>query len=346
MRAVRFDGPRCLRIDEIARPAVAGPGDAVIRVSTAAIGPLDLERYGGPDPWGSVTPGGACAGVVEEIGRDVRRWRLGDVVLVPSAVQPTGPAGPDQPGQKAAQPVLGRDIAGSHAGWIHVPAADLNLVSVPDPLNLEAQAVVAAGTYASGDLAAGLLAPLSPATIAVVGCDPSALAFISAWFSRKPAGGRVVAADSSPGRVLFARRLGAVGVVDRGAGSARDAIFRAGECDRFDAVVVGTRIEGAALDLAVDLANQKGPIVSLDPPGAGWSTPDQAQVTEGPRGRRIISAGYPSISRLDAMITAIRKGALDLLPLVSHTFPLAEAASAFESAFKRERGVLKVLLKP
>jgi threonine dehydrogenase-like Zn-dependent dehydrogenase len=342
-----LDGPRRLRIDEVAKPAVLAPDDAVVRVTTAAIGPLDLERYGGPDPSQAMTPGGACAGIVEEVGRDVRRLRLGDVVLAPSALRPNIAAMPERTGDRQAAPlVLGRDIAGSHAGWIRVPAADLNLVSVPDPLSLEAQAVVAAETYAPGALAADLLAPSSPSTVAVIGCDPSALAFILAWMPRKPASGRVIAADSVPGRVLFARRLGAAGVVDRSADAAGRAMRRAGECDFFDAVVVGTRIERADMDLALGLAKPDGVIVTLDPPGTGWSTPGRADGAGAQKALRISSAGYPSMAQLDELVSNIRDGALDLLPLVSHTFPLAEAATAFESAFGRERGFLKVLLKP
>lgn len=347
MHAVKFGGPRQLSIEEVARPAAAERGDAVVRVTTAAIGPLDLERYGGPDPWPTVTPGGACAGVIESVGRDVRRWRLDDVVLVPSAVRPADrfSAGPDEVGPeelgaaggRAGQLVLGRDIDGSLAGWVRVPAADLNLVAIPDPLNLEAQVVVAAETYATGARAAGILAQVRPATIAVIGCDPSALAFISAWMTAKRFGSRIVASDASAGRVLFARRLGAIGVVDRGDDTAGDAIRRAGECDRFDAVVVGTRIEGAALDVAMELAKPDGVVVTLDPPGVGWSATGQAPAKP---------AGFPGVDELKAHILAIRDGALDLLPLVSHTFPLAEAASAFESALGRQRGVLKVLLKP
>lgn len=347
MHAVKFGGPRQLSIEEIAKPAVAAPGDAVVRITTAAIGPLDLERYGGPDHWPGVTPGGACAGVVESVGPDVRRWRLDDVVLVPSALQPEGrsAAGPGEVGHgksnavggRAERMVLGRDIDGSLAGWVRVPAADLNLVAIPDPLNLEAQAVVAAETYATGARAAGILSPLMPATIAVIGCDPYALGFISAWTTAKRAGSRVVACDASAGRVLFARRLGAVGVVDRGGDTAGDSIRRAGGCDRFDAVVVGTRVEGAALDIAFALSKPGGPIVTLDPPGAGWSATGQASTTPG---------GYVGVDELNALIFAIRESTLDLLPLVSHTFPLAEAESAFESTLGRQRGVLKVLLKP
>lgn len=333
MHAVKFGGPCQLSIEEVAKPAVAGPGDAVVRVTTAAIGPLDLERYGGPDCWPGVTPGGACAGVVESVGRAVRRWQLDDVVLVPPTLQPAGRVAVSLDSLL----VLGRDIDGSLAGWVRVPAADLNLVAIPDPLNLEAQVVVVADTYATGARAAGILAPLMPATIAVIGCDPSALGFISAWTTAKRGGSRVIACDASAGRVLFARRLGAVGVIDRGADAAVDSIRRAGGCDRFDAVVVGTRIEGAALDIAIALSKPDGRIVTLDPPGVGWSANGKS---------RTAPAGYPGVDELNTLILAIHEGTLDLLPLVSHTFPLAEAASAFESALGRQRGVLKVLLKP
>jgi threonine dehydrogenase-like Zn-dependent dehydrogenase len=42
----------------------------------------------------------------------------------------------------------------------------------------------------------------------------------------------------------------------------------------------------------------------------------------------------------------VRSGRLDLTPMVTHSFPLEEAAKAFETAASRTDGAIKVLVKP
>lgn len=315
------------------------PGDAIVRVTTTSIGPADLERYAGPDPWGPVAPGGACAGVVEATGEEVRRWRPADSVVVPTTIRVVGIRSP-------AFAVFGRDLPGSHSGWVRVPAADGNLVSLPDPLVTEAQAVVAAEAYAIGTRAAVRLAA-GPRleSVCVVGCDTACLAFISAWKSLKDKAaeaGPLVAADTAPGRVMLARRMGALGVVLGTGASQAGAIRERASREAFGAVVVGSKVEGASLETARQLAAPGASVILLDPPGVGWST-DRAP--SGDTDATVTVAGFPSVSEIEALVASVQVGGLDLLPFISHTFPLAEAGTAFESALKRERGFLKVLMK-
>jgi threonine dehydrogenase-like Zn-dependent dehydrogenase len=360
--ALRFDGPRRVRIDDLPRPEPLEPGDAVVRVTTTSIEPADLERFAGPDPWGPVTPGGAFSGVVEATGPGVRRWRPGDAVVVPGSLQlprsrfagdhaspPPGPASDARPDWRGASapaddlPVafLGRDLPGSHAGWVRVPGADLILISLPDPANLDAQAVVAATAYAVGARAAALLRPASPRSVAVVGCDPSGLAFILARKTAKASHvDNLVAVDSIAPRVLLARRFGARGILLRGGD-----VLRGGEPggrtepSRFDAVVVGPKVEGASLELARDLAAPGAAIVLLDSPRTGWAAAPERL----PAGCQL--AGVPGYPEIESHIDSLRAGKLDLLPLISHTFPLADAPAAFGAALGRDRGIFKVLLK-
>ncbi len=83
MRAARYHeggGPDVLQIDTIDRP---DPGDeeVLIAVATASINPVDAKRRqagGGPLP---KTTGSDFAGVVEEIGDDIREFEPGDRVF-------------------------------------------------------------------------------------------------------------------------------------------------------------------------------------------------------------------------------------------------------------------------
>jgi len=88
IRAHSFGGPEVLRLDDIADP-VAGPGEVVIDVRAAGVNPADTYMRTGnyaivpPLPY---IPGGDAGGVVSAIGADVRDFRVGDPVIVATAL--------------------------------------------------------------------------------------------------------------------------------------------------------------------------------------------------------------------------------------------------------------------
>ena len=349
MRAVRVDGPRRVSIIETPRPAVVDPGDAIVRVTTSSIGPAELEQFARPaTDRAAVTLGGACAGIVDETGRAVSRWRVGDAVVVPAALRlPAGDparglarsslARSDPSGRDAGLAVLGRDLPGTLAGWVRVPAADANAVALPRPAELAASAAVAAGEFATALRACRQAARARPRSVCVVGCGPTGLAFLLAWkatAAERGTAGSLFAADPSPFRVAVARRLGATGVVVRDEAEAA-AELRAKIGGSFDLVVAGPECEGASTGVASCLADPDSGLVALDAPG-------RCRARFGPTDHPVV----PDVKDVADAVDLLAGGSIDLLPLVSHTFPLAEAQAAFDTAFGRARGVLKVLLKP
>jgi threonine dehydrogenase-like Zn-dependent dehydrogenase len=334
LRAVTVDGPGHVSIVEIPRPKAIEAGDAVVRVTTSSIGPAELEQFARPGPGlDRVTPGGACAGIVEETGSAVSRLRVGDAVVVPASL--SVPARPlpahDSTRSTRVTTVVGRDLPGSLAGWLRVPAADYNLVALPRPAELDAPVAAAAGAVAVGLKAARRIAAARPRSLCLVGCGPSSLAFLLAWKAlsgRSEVQAAVIATDPSPFRRAVARRLGAgaVGLPGESSSTAELAAEVKAKANvvAFDVVVVGPRTENGDLDpeLAASLAGANSATVPLD------------------------QAGYSTTADVTDAIRMLDDGSLDVLPLVSHTFPLAEAQAAFDAAAGHSRGVLMVLLKP
>lgn len=326
MFALTIAGPRDVQAVEIDRPQIRAPGDALVRVTTTSISTRDLERYLGASPGSPVTPGGGCVGVVDETGAGVSRFRLDDVVLVPPAVTTHG-----------GTAVLGSDLPGSHAGWIRVPDADRNLVRVPDPMELEARAVVVADCYAAGDALAIRLRLKRVRRVLVIGTGPSALAFIIAWKKRAPESEKPVAIGSIPGRVMLARRFGATGIIHRPGASAGDRI--AALDPRPDAVVLGPKSEGADAEPMAGLGSDELPLYSLDAPGSGWAAePDRRRLA-------IRTTTMPGQLELEPLLLTLQDGSPDLLQLVSHTLPLTDAPAAYDWAANGTNGALKILLK-
>lgn len=83
MRAIVIDAPGAedvMHVGEAPSP-VLGPGDLRIRVAAAAVNRADLLQRQGfypPPPGASPILGLECAGLVAEVGRDVRGWKPGD----------------------------------------------------------------------------------------------------------------------------------------------------------------------------------------------------------------------------------------------------------------------------
>jgi NADPH2:quinone reductase len=95
MKAIRvheFGGPEVMKLLEVADPS-PGPEQVVVRVHAAGVNPVDTYiRTGGyarkpPLPY---TPGSDGAGIVEQIGPQVKRCKIGDRVYVIRAADPGG----------------------------------------------------------------------------------------------------------------------------------------------------------------------------------------------------------------------------------------------------------------
>ena len=85
MLAMNYRGPLRVRIDHKPMPEILHPQDAIVRVTRSCICGSDLHLYNGsvPDTRVGMTFGHEFTGVVEEVGGDVEKLKVGDHVLVP-----------------------------------------------------------------------------------------------------------------------------------------------------------------------------------------------------------------------------------------------------------------------
>ncbi|WP_329127833.1 zinc-dependent alcohol dehydrogenase family protein [Streptomyces sp. NBC_01465] len=215
MRAVvfeRFGEPAGVR--DVPDP-VAAPRGVVVRVEATGVCRSDWHGWMGHEPEIVLphVPGHEFAGVVAEVGAEVRGWRVGDRVTVPFSCGcgscPTCASGNHQVCERGATP--GFTHWGSFAEYIALDHADVNLVALPDDMAFTAaaglgcrfatafRAVVQQGRVAAGEW------------VAVHGCGGVGL---SAVMIAAASGARVVAVDVAPGALELARKFGAVECVD------------------------------------------------------------------------------------------------------------------------------------
>lgn len=203
MRQVRVHGPDDVRVDEVDAPE-PGARDAVVRVAACGICGSDLSyiRMGGmagpgPEP---LCLGHEMAGVVDWVGPEVRRVRVGDRVVV-------------EPGNERLGRIGGGGPEGGLTPELLVREADSGLLHpVPDELSLEVAAFaepLAVGMHAVEQ------ADVQPGDgVAVFGCGPIGLAAIATLLDRGH--DRVVGIDLSPARLALAEGLGAQATLDAG----------------------------------------------------------------------------------------------------------------------------------
>ncbi|SES12496.1 alcohol dehydrogenase [Pedococcus cremeus] len=222
MRAVVYPGHGVLpEVAEVPPPPCPDDG-VVVAVRATGVCRSDWHAWKGHDPVPLPhVPGHELAGVVAELGPDVRRWSVGDRVTVPF-VCGCGrcawcAAGEAQVCPQQTQP--GFTGPGSFAELVALHAADLNLVRLPDAVDFVTAASLGC-RFATAFRALTAHGRVEPGSwLAVHGCGGVGL---SAVMVGAALGARVVAVDVSPAALERAREVGAEVLLDArdpGAGS-------------------------------------------------------------------------------------------------------------------------------
>lgn len=341
MRTVVVDGPRSIRVDTRPDPALPGPDGAIVEVTAAGICGSDLHFYEAdfpmPDP---IALGHEAVGTVVETGPDVRTVKAGDHVMV-SSVTGCGAC----PGCATRDPVMchsgfqifgGGVLGGAQADLLAVPAADFQLLKVPDGISTE-QALLLTDNLATGWAAARRADIPFGGTVAVIGLGAVGLCALRSALVQGAA--TVFAVDRVEGRLQRAEKWGATPLTSpaaeailaatagRGADSVIDAVATdASMTDALNAVRPGGTVSVVGVH---DL--QPFPLPAL--PCLMRSI--TLRMTTAP-----VQRTWPEL------IPLLASGRLDVDGIFTTTLPLEEAAKGYATAASRSGDDVKVLLKP
>nr|WP_258566909.1 zinc-dependent alcohol dehydrogenase family protein [Microbacterium sp. Se5.02b] len=227
MRAVVYDrtGERPV-ITRIPTPECP-PDGALVRVEATGVCRSDWHAWRGHDPVALPhVPGHEYAGVVAEVGAEVRGFAPGDRVTAPF-VNGCGRCEWCRSGQAQVCPDQtqpGFTHQGSFAEYVVVRAADTNLVAIP--ASVDAVAAASLGCrFATAYRAVTAHGQVSEGTeVAVFGCGGVGL---SAVMIATALGATVTAVDVSPAALERARALGAAHTVDARDADTEEAVGRA-----------------------------------------------------------------------------------------------------------------------
>jgi threonine 3-dehydrogenase len=326
----------------IERPVpTPGAGEVLLRMEAASICGTDYHLYTW-DRWAQeiLTPpivlGHELAGRVVDAGAGVSRVREGDLVGVESHIVDwtcTQCRAGNQHLCRNLQ-VIGAHVDGGFAEYVVIPEANAIESNGLEP------AVVALQEPMGNAVHAAFVEPIEGRTVAVTGCGPIGLC--SVGIAKAAGASLVVATDTEPYRLELARRMGADLALDA---RAPDTVERVLQATAGDGVEVVLEMSGAApaLDQALELITRGGRISLLgifpEPVRIDVSNKviEQGIRLYGVFGRRI----YDTWQRTQALL---RSGALDVSPILTHRFDLADWERGFELIASRHAG--KVVLLP
>lgn len=344
MRAVTFQAPEQVRVEEKPDPEIAAGDDALIRVEASGICGSDLHIYHGRVPVEpGFTIGHEFVGTVVAAGEEVKRVAVGDRVLgtFHTACATCVSCLRGDYHRCRDQQTFGHgshlgNLQGAQAELLLVPRANLTLRRVPEGMSADV-ALFAGDVMGTGYHAIAHAGMRSGDTVAVLGLGPVGLCAVQAAI----AGGavRVYAIDTVEERLRMAERFGA-------------APLHLTEDDPKKAVRAAT--EGLGVDVVVDAVGDPGPLalaVSLAR-DAGTVSGIGAYAGKGEvplglawlKGLQLRLGLANVIAHVDRVLALMEAGKLDPGPLVTHHMSLDQAGEAYEIYDQRE--ALKIVLTP
>ena len=232
MKATCWKGVKHIKVENVPDPQILNQGDAIVKITSTAICGSDLHLFNGFMPTmerGDIL-GHEFMGEVMEVGKKVKKLKVGDRVVVPFPIacgqcwscknDMWSLCENSNPNAWIAEKMLGHSpsgvfgyshmlggFAGGQAEYARVPFADVGPLKVPEDLKDEA-VLFLSDIFPTGYMGAEMCDIKRGDTIAVWGCGPVGQFAIA---SAKLLGAeRVIAIDRFPYRLRIAReRAGA-----------------------------------------------------------------------------------------------------------------------------------------
>ncbi len=344
MRAVTFQGPNEVRVEDVPEPQLQHPGDAIVRIEATGVCGSDLHIYHGRvkiEP--GFTIGHEYVGTVIAAGEDVQSVAVGDRVL--GCFQTA--CGRcffcrrglfhkcDSSRTFGHGAVLG-DLQGTQAEQALVPNADLTLRKVPvgmsDETALFAGDVMGTGYHAiaDGGMRAGDV-------VAVLGLGPVGLCAVQV--ARASGASHTIAVDTVAERLALAESFGAHAV------HLEEGDPRAGARELTEGRGVDLCVDAVghpkALDLAVRLTRKCGTVQAV---GVYAERVELHMGLVWIKALRLCSGHANVLAHVDPVLAMMSAEVLDPTPLVTHHMSLEDAPAAYALYDRRE--ALKIVLQP
>jgi 2-desacetyl-2-hydroxyethyl bacteriochlorophyllide A dehydrogenase len=343
MRAVTYQAPREVRVDERPEPELVDRDDAIVSIEASGICGSDLHIYHGRvkiEP--GFTIGHEFVGTVLATGNDVTRVAPGDRVLgcYHTACGTCffclrGVYHKCDAMRTFGHGALLGGLPGTQAEQALVPTANMTLRKVPAEVSTDV--ALFAGDVMGTGYHAVVEGGVRPGdSVAVLGLGPVGLCAVQVAIAA--GAGPVLAIDSVPARLEVARGFGAIPVhlsEENPREVTRSATVRGVD------VAIDAVGHPDALDLALRLARKAGTVFAI----GVYAEPCQVHMgVVWIKGLTVKSGHANVIGHVDRVLAMLAAGTLDPTPLVTHHVSLDDAPEAYAVYDRRE--ALKIVLQP
>jgi threonine dehydrogenase-like Zn-dependent dehydrogenase len=379
MLAMNYRGPRRVRVSEKPMPEIQHPKDVIVRVTRSCICGSDIHLYNGlvPDTRVGSTFGHEFIGVVEEIGSDVHKLKVGDNVIVPFNIacgecafckqELYGNCHESNSQATAVGGIFGYSHTaggydGGQAEYARVPYADVGPTVIPEWMDHD-DAVLLTDVVPTGYQAAEMGGIKTGDTVVIFGAGPvGIMAAKCAWLF---GAGRVIIIDKLDYRLEFAKEYAQCEAYNY-EDMEDPVLFLKKTTDWFGADVcidaVGADATGSALQtitgkkllLQAGAATamhwainsvKKGGIVSVV--GVYGPTDNLIPIGNVLNKGLTIRANQASVKRLlPRLIEHVKEGRLNPKGLITHRIPLEEVADAYHIFTGKLDNCIKPVLIP
>ncbi|GAB3642362.1 galactitol-1-phosphate 5-dehydrogenase [Spirosoma arcticum] len=343
MKALVLTEYNHFELQDVAKPTIR-PNEVLVRVQAVGICGSDVHGMDGSSgrriP--PITMGHEASGIIAEVGADVRNWATGDRVTFDSTVY----ALDDWYSRRGMYNLSdGREVVGvstpdfkrqgAFAEFVAIPQHIL--YAIPDNVTFTQAALVEPVAVA---LHAVSLTPIQVNDSAVVvGAGMIGLFVIQAL---KLAGcGAIIAIDLDDDRLALAQKLGATHIINAKSENvpAQVQALTHGRGADVSFEVVGA---GPTVKTAIDCVRKGATVTLVGNLAPTVEIPLQAVVT-----RQLRLQGSCAINgEYEASLSLISSGRINVEAILSAEVPLSEGADWFKRLYDREKGLIKVVLKP
>src|ERR1700722_5213348 len=346
MRAAVYRGVNDVRLEEVPVPEI-GTGEILVRVHTCGICGTDLKKIATGSHSAPRIFGHETSGVIVKVGEDVRKFGVGDRVVVFHHI----PCGEcyycvhKTFAQCATYKKVGctagfEPSGGGFAEYVRVMdwIVDQGTVPIADGVSFEQACFVEpVNTCIKGIQTLRLEAG---ETVLVMGQGPIGLILASL---AKRAGARVITSDLYPARLTIANSFGLNNTVDASKADVGQTVREMTEGRGADAVILAVGGSGL-IRPAMDATRPGGRVLLFAQTVRGEATIDPAAVCVDEK--TLLGSYSASVDLQDESVRFVMHREMDLERLISHRFPLENSVEALNMAAHPQPDSMKVVIQP
>jgi L-iditol 2-dehydrogenase len=346
MSAAVYHGVNDVRLERVPVPAI-GPGEILLRVHTCGICGTDLKKIASGSHSAPRIFGHETAGVVAKVGEGVRKFNIGERVVVFHHI-PCRECYYCQHktfAQCATYKKVGctagfEASGGGFAEYVRVMdwIVEQGTVRIPEGTSFEQACFVEpVNTCIKG---IETLRLQSGETVLVMGQGPIGLILANL---AKRAGARVITSDLYSARLTMANSFGLKLTIDASKADAVQTVRGMTEGRGADAVILAVGGSGL-IQSAMDAARPGGRVLLFAQTVRGAATIDPAAVCVDEKA--LLGSYSASVELQEESVRFVMNREMDLERLISHRFPLQSSVEALNLAAHPQPDSMKIVIQP